>query len=588
MNNQSVLAIPDEKKIEDLLEKMQPVPSEAFHQKMSQAVWRVNGGQPIITRSFRLKVTVAVVVIAALTALFITPQGRAWAQEVVQFFRRINSRTVQLPDEQLKQINEIDKSYDLPLIPVFIPTVSPEMAAISGCETPQKARSYRCQVAMAEYKLGFDLKELPQKPSDWEFQSLSYNTDLQMAVMSYKLDITHISGISYSSFVFSQVRGNSSNPYEDNLWDAVPADKVEPVSIGAYQGEYVQGSFGLPYGSNTLVWFEADRQRLAWSDGTRWYLFDFQPNLNVRNTMDKEELIHLAESLVTSPAATPEPLNLAYLTSISEAEKISGLDLKAPTLLPMNINFSYSRYFASGKQVHLIYGDNEELIIQEREGKPIHYTFPVVKVNGQDAYFDTSEGSASHLFLWWHKDGLNYQMDFNQSFGWHIDLKKMIAIAESMQDIDDFRKRNGGYFEQVALYEQALGMDTKQFSEAPAGWVFTNVWGDPNTRCISLIYTADTGQGTLSIVQCKTDKRSDVSVFPPNSIERVKVKNTQGQYIVGDFITTNDGKQIWDSTSLRKQLYWREDGLWMQISLYGSGATLHDKQDLIFLAESLR
>lgn len=304
--------------------------------------------------------------------------------------------------------------------------------------------------------------------------------------------------------------------------------------------------------------------------------------------MDKDNLIHLAESLVISPIVTTEPLNPAYLTSISDAEKISGLDLKAPTLLPMNINFSYARFSLSGKQVHLIYGDNEELIIQEQEGEPIHYTFPVVKINGEDAYFDTAEGSETHSFLWWHKDGLNYQMDFNQSFGWHIDKEKMISIAESMQDIDDFRKENGGYFEQVALYEQALGMDTKQFSDVPAGWVFANVWSDPDAQCITLIYTADTEQGTLFIIQCKTDKRSDVSVFPPNSIEQVKVKNTQGKYVIGDFITTNDGKQSWDPTSPRKQLYWQEDGLWIQISIYGESAVLLDKKDLVSIAESLR
>jgi len=540
---------------------------------------------------------VSLVIIALLALTFLTPQGRAWAQEVAEFFRRINSIMIQLPAEQLKQMNnESDQSYDLPLVPVFIPTVSPEMAAVPGCETQQKSQSYRCQVALAESKLGFDLKNLPENPNDWEFNSLYFDKDSRFAVITYELDIRHISGTSSSSLMLIQGVGDFSNFawYKNNPWEAVPADKVEPVSIGDYTGEYVKGRFGLKPGNTVLTWFEeGHEQRLIWSEGARWYLIDFSPNLNVAGTMGKEQLIHLAESLVASPSITTEPLNPAHLTSISDAEKISGLDLKAPTLLPMNIGFSYARSFTDGKQVHLIYGDNEELTIYEREGEPINFnkpsgTYEIVKINGEKAYYDPAEGSESHLFLWWHKDGLNYQMDYNQSFGWHIDKEKMISIAESMQDIDDFRKKSGGNYEQIVLYEQALGFDIKKFPEAPAGWTFTNFWGDLYSQCIGLIYASTTGQGTLFINQCKTDKRADLSIFPSKSIEQVNMRNAKGQYIAGDFVMTNDGKETWDPTSPRKHLYWQEDGLWIQMTVFGEDPVLPNKEDLISYAESLR
>src|SRR5215212_361184 len=278
----------------------------------------------------------ALIMAALLTIILVTPQGRAWAQEVTQFFKRINSSTVELSNEQIKPINDINEPIDLPLVPVFIPTAAPDMAAISGCETPQESQSYRCQVALAESKLRFDLKELPEKPKDWEFQSLSFDKDSRYAVMSYKLDIRHISGASYSSLRLVQGVGDFSDFtwYKNNPWEAVPANKVEPVSIGQYKGEYVMGSFGMKPGDAALTWFEETRkQRLIWSEDGHWYLIDFSPSRNVAGTMDKDQLIHLAESLVTSPIATTEPLNPAYLTSISDAEKISGLDLKAPTLL---------------------------------------------------------------------------------------------------------------------------------------------------------------------------------------------------------------------------------------------------------------
>src|SRR5215208_1158521 len=414
MNKQTISAAPDENKMEELLGKIQPVPSKYFHEKIKKSIWQVDGDQRVVTKKLRLKFAFTVIALLLLSAFFVTPQGRAWAQEVAQFFSRINSMTIELPAEQQKELhNESLPSYDLPLVPVFIPSASPEMTTIPGCETPQRSQSYHCQVGLAESKLGFDLKELPEKPQDWEFQSLSFAPNSRSAVLTYRLDV--MNGTSYSHFMLIQGAGDFSNFawYRNNPWETVPTDKVEPVSIRGYQGEYVMGSFSLKPSDTVLTWSEeTGRQRLAWSEGERCYLIDFSPNLNVLSTIGKEQLIHLAESLVTSPIAPAESLDPAHLTSISDAEQISGLDLKVPTLLPMNIDFSYARSLPGGKQVDLIYGINEELIIKEQEGEPIPYTFHVVKVNGEDASFDTTEGSDAHLFLWWHKDGINYLMDF--------------------------------------------------------------------------------------------------------------------------------------------------------------------------------
>ena len=203
------------------------------------------------------------IVIALLAFAFATPQGRAWAHELVRFFSRISSTTVRLSREQLKQLNEINKPYDLPLVPVFIPGVPPEMAAIAGCETPQKAQSYRCQVALAESQLGFDLKEFPEKPDSWEFISLRVDTDLHVAIMSYELDFRDFGYTSYNAYaytshstlVFTQGVGelSKSNWFGNNPWEVVPADKIESISVGTYKGEYVKGDFSLRPGDNTLV-----------------------------------------------------------------------------------------------------------------------------------------------------------------------------------------------------------------------------------------------------------------------------------------------------------------------------------------------
>ena len=609
MNKNQLPATPGEDEIEELLTKIQPVPSERFYEKMERASWRVEQGQPekVKNISLRTKIVFAMIALVILVTLIATPQGRALAQEVMRFFTRINSTTVQLSNKQLKQLNEIDRRYNLPLLPVFIPGVLPEMAAISGCGTPQKAQTYRCQVALAESQLGFDLKELPEVPDGWEFQSLYTNTDLGVAVMSYKLDFRDFGYISYggssftshSSLVITQGSGDfSSFNWYGNLWEVVPAEAIDPIFVGANKGEYVRGDFGLKPGDNELVWSEADRrQRLTWNEGTRWYLVDLGPNLNIASTMNKNQLISLAESLIGPPAEATEVLNPDRLLSISDAEKISGLDLKAPTLLPMNMEFSYARYLPNEQQIQLVYGVNGELTIQEWKGEPVDYKKPlgayeftceIINMNGGAAFYCSRENPTSRSFLWWRKNGLNYQMYFDSLTGGRIDREQMLLIAESMGDIDDFQKTSSRNYEQIAMYAQALGINAKTFSETPAGWSFSNFWTDAYAECIDLIYASTTGQSTLSINQCKIDKGSNTSAFPFWSIKRVKVGNTKGQYITGGFVITDDGKQIWDPTLPPKQLYWQSDGLWMQIALYGDAAFLSGKEDLITYAESLR
>ncbi len=216
MNKQNVSAALDENSIEELLTKIQPVPSRNFHKRMEQASWRNEQMHTGGINQLRLNLVVAVIILLVIAVFAVTPQGRAWAQDAAQFFKRINSATIQLSDEQIKQMNETDGQYDVPLLPVFVPTVSSEMAAIPGCDAPQKAQAYHCQVALAESKLGFDLKELPEKPNGWEFKSISFNTSSQYAIMNFDLDIKYVSYnstgfTSSSNLVFIQGVGDFSN-----------------------------------------------------------------------------------------------------------------------------------------------------------------------------------------------------------------------------------------------------------------------------------------------------------------------------------------------------------------------------------------
>jgi hypothetical protein len=599
MNKQNVSSIPDENKIEELLTKIQPMPSGDYHKKMQQAHWRTEQVQSTtITNKPRLKLAVAAVVLLTISMFAVTPQGRALAQEVVQFFRSVNTTTIPLSEEEKESMFFTPEEYELPLVKVLTPALSPELARLPECQSTQNARSYTCQVAYAESKLGFNLKELPVQPEGWVLESVYFDPISKKAFTSYKIDITYNS---YSSLTLTQ--GLGENPIVSNYpLGAVPSDRIEFVKIGSYNGEYVRGAFDISNNTNELRWNDSDDwQRLAWGDGTRWFFISLFANTNSAKSIGRDQLIELAESLVDKPNKTTTPLDPDFLYSISDAEELSGLDLKAPTLLPLGVDFSSAQYLPGSDKVLLRYGINDELVVQEWMGTPTNFDdssptsnldYEIVVVNGRNAFFAFSSGPSPYWFLWWSEDEMNYQVYYYQylSGGGVLNKEKMIAIAESISDINDSRSNIFKPYEYVTIYEQALGFDTKEFPTMPTGWSFTNVSAGAQPDCINISYTAEKEVGWLNLQQCNTnmDKYFERYDIPRNAIERVKIGNNNGQYIIGNLDFKDSGEIIWNSNLPFRILRWQQDGLWMQIVISADSTLVYDEEDLISYAENLK
>ena len=596
MNKQNIPAVPDENRVEELLEKIQPMPSENFHHKIKHAIWRTEQLESAIerTRNRRVRLALAMTVLLLVAGLLISPQGRAWAQEVFQFFSRINAQAVEIPESQSRLMEEsANISYDLPLVPLFIPTVSPEMAALPGCGTPEEAQSYRCRVALAESQLGFDLKELRATPENWKFEYLYFDAVSKLAMISYIVDQNSPAS---GSFLLTQGIGDFPTDFANIPWEAVPADKVEPVKVGGHNGEYVKGSFGTPV-DKTLTWSDLYVHRLAWSDDVRWYRITLWPSPTSPDLMDRDRLIALAESLVDSPNEEIEALDPDALYSISDAEQVFGVNLKAPTFLPLDIDFEYARYYSSNDEIRLFYGINHELVIYVWKDRSLDFDsratstpYEIVTINGEPAFYGSVEGAADgYMFLSWDQDGMLYQLFYAQYFGRTIEKEELIAIAESMQDVNDFKKSASSKpYEYVSVYEQALALDVKEFPGTPAEWSYSSVFGDALGRCIGLIYRPITEPGWLLINQCGTDRYFDVSDIPSSQLQQVEIGNFKGMYAVGDFVSGDNGELVWDPDLPVKRLYWQEDELWIDVTLSGETAKLHGMEDLISYVEHLR
>jgi hypothetical protein len=215
--------------------------------------------------------------------------------------------------------------------------------------------------------------------------------------------------------------------------------------------------------------------------------------------------------------------------------------------------------------------------------------YEITKVNGEPAFYGSVGGIADeHLFLWWEQDGLYYQMYYYQYFGLTINKEKLIAIAESLQDINDFRPKDSRPYEYVSIYEQALGFDAREFPETPAQWVFDNVWGDIYGRCITLFYKSVAEPSWLMLTQCGTDRYYNASDIPSHMTQQVQIGEKKAIYAKGDFVTNDNGDLLWDPDLPVHQLFWQENGLWMEIQINGERGQQYSQADLISYAESLR
>jgi hypothetical protein len=440
------------------------------------------------------------------------------------------------------------------------------------------------------------LKEFPARPEGWEFESLHFDPISKSAYTSYRLDIRYNS---HSQLLLLQSLSElTTSTYP---WTAAPTNQIEVVKVGPYNGEYVRGSFDLSNDNSKLIWNASNaRQRLAWSDGTRWYFIEFFASSTSAKSMGRDQLIELAASLVDQPIRTVQSLNPDFLYSISDAEKISGLDLKAPTLLPLGVEFASAQYLPGSDKVLLRYGISDELVIHEWKGIPTNFddlsptanpSYEIVDVHGRNAFYNFVSEPNPYWFLWWSQGELNYQLYYYQYLspdGGTLTREKMIAIAESMSDIDDFRGNIFKPYGYVAVYEQSLGFDAKEFSASPAGWSFTGVSAYAQSGCITTSYTAEKEIGWLSFRQCNTEKHFASYDIPPDAIERVRIRDSEGQYVMGNLEFKEFGKPVWNPDLPFRSLRWQEDGLWLQITLGGDSILLHDKEDLISYAESLR
>lgn len=209
---------------------------------------------------------IALTMVALTAFTLITPQGRAIAQEMLQFFRRAESHTFPLAPSQIP-VGESDPSE---------PTAQPPASMIS--------------IRDAEMQAGFDAAELPFVPEGFEY--------LGARVYGKAIHLEYGVPGGGGNLMITQ----SKDGFNQSDWDKVPAEAIVPVKIRDLDGEFAQGSFIVPAGETSAVWNpDAPILRLRWVKDGIWFEMAKYGDVERIEYLDQSGMITLAESLIYPP-----------------------------------------------------------------------------------------------------------------------------------------------------------------------------------------------------------------------------------------------------------------------------------------------
>lgn len=309
-------------------------------------------GKNMNTTLKRLAFT-TLVVSFVLVMVFATPQGRALAQRMVQFFNTTEEKSFPLPTEQVFLVSETSTpvpTYVLPVAAAPTQQIEPDATPDVDCNTSASKSTYFCQIKAAEAEVGFNAKEFPYDPKGMKFSTVTFTPSTR----EVNTEFSAVGGFLY-------LRQSASKfPETENEWGKVPSDAVEQVSVNGLYAEIVLGGFIVYPNATTAVWEPGGKLTLIWRDGDHWFMLEKLGDPYPIEWITKAELIKLAEGLVDErPAENIAPLDLENLASIEQAETQAGFDIPTPSMLPAG--YELKQVSLMDNTVRLAYGPQDAL-----------------------------------------------------------------------------------------------------------------------------------------------------------------------------------------------------------------------------------
>ena len=206
------------------------------------------------------------ILIALLSIFLLTPQGKIFAQSVIQLFTQADN---------------------LPLNPQDVPQAANDTGSSPPTALPPAPL---VSVSDAEVQIGFSVAALPYAPEGLSF--------LGARVYNNQVNLEYETANQAGHLIIAQSRGE----FNQSEWDFVPPEAVSPVTINGSEGEFVVGTFVLYPGAKQGTWNpDADMLRLRWEkDGILYEITKYGDDESIRY-LDQPAMIKIAEDLDFNP-----------------------------------------------------------------------------------------------------------------------------------------------------------------------------------------------------------------------------------------------------------------------------------------------
>ena len=399
---------------------------------------------------------VLLLIIFACGIYLTTPQGRAMAQGILQFFLNAESNTLSLPTGQPTEFIPPTRTV-VPTRKIGLQKANPEDTAVGGSgfvtPTPISTSEYKTSftgltLAEAESLAKYKVSVPDSLPSGYTLEDVSYNQQTQSVQQVSKFNPYH----SGEMFILDQELSLSIDTIGQNA-------EVNHIRVGTTVVEWVNGSWFASPGAVQEEWdLNAPIHTFRWQQGDFYFTLQFWINDSFSPAyLSVEDMQALIEIIIGTRATFPEKLDLNNLTSVEEAERATGFNILEPSILPEGYRFSHAAYEPEGKRVVLIYqpeissraSSGANLVVFETikatpqaplswEGFPpqaveqvVLGTIPATFVRGAivDGLYDPEFG----LALIWDSGELYITLRFHYSSSYPVRLEKadMITIGES-------------------------------------------------------------------------------------------------------------------------------------------------------------
>lgn len=433
-----------ESQMENLLKNLPPNIGPRLEKRLLSAPWTPRG----VKRGQALTL-IYWTIILLIAFIGLTPQGRAFAQTIFEFFTTTDQSSFPLSKDELDMFYTSDPPRALTLI-----EVTPLSPTSDHCSNPEDAGTYECEIKRVENELNFDIKEFSAVPPGFTFAEIRLYQSLSNTNARKMVGV----GISYqtSGANLSLAQGIGDFPLDV---EKVLSSAVQPVKIGEYDGEYVNGGFWLRNGDTELTWMSTGAdQRIRWREGERWFEILAFSGPGTSGYLDRQALISLASNMVYQPENSEKTtkVDFDFIPNLPLAEKIFGFDILQPTKLPQDMEFDFAKYDPERKSITLNYGYRALRIVQTpvesaliknldsyknveaiRVGDAVgqYGVSPAQKTIWESATPPVFTTNNSYSLLMWEKNGMVYQIYFDQSFsgGGYLTKDQMIEIAESLR-----------------------------------------------------------------------------------------------------------------------------------------------------------